>query len=502
MSSDSAIEQVSLRVRRYQLLRYGVPFCSVALALLLTVLLPGLRGATVFALFYAAVALSTWSNGLWSGLVATALSIVVVNHFLLTATGLDRVVPLVVFVLVTLLLNSLNVALRSALQQSEVALAKLKASADALRETQALFESFVSQSPATAFIKDEAGRYLYVNQQAECLFHRKLADWIGKTDFAIFPLQTAQQLRENDLAILSTGRMMQILETVPQNDGEHYYRSFKFPLKDGSGRKLLGGMAVDITQQKRLETKLNQLLAREQSARSQAEAASRAKDEFLAIVSHELRTPLSAILGWAELLLSGKLDEVKTSQALEAISRNAQVQKQLIEDLLDIARIVRGQVCLHLCPTSLIQVIAAALVTVCPTADTKMVHLESLLDPSLGLVNGDPDRLQQVVWNLLSNAVKFTPMGGRVEIRLLRVDDCAQIKVIDTGQGISPDFLPYVFERFSQAESPTTRRQSGLGLGLAIARNLVELHGGTIQAESPGLGQGATFIVQLPLMEC
>jgi signal transduction histidine kinase len=306
-------------------------------------------------------------------------------------------------------------------------------------------------------------------------------------------------LRENDQAVLTTGKTMQTLETIPHDDGEHYYMSFKFPITDRFGRQLLAGMSIDITEQKRLEAQHNQLLVREQSARRQAEAANRAKDEFLAMVSHELRTPLGAILGWAELVRHGNLDEATTNKALAVIERNAQVQNQLIKDLLDTAQIVQGQLCLLTRPTSLVQVIEAALDTVRLTADTKMIHLEFRLDSSVGLVNGDPDRLQQVVWNLLSNAVKFTPSGGRVAVRLLRVDDCAQIKVTDTGIGISRDFLPYVFERFRQSEN--SRSSGGLGLGLAIVRKIVELHGGTIQAESRGLGQGATFMVQLPLVE-
>jgi hypothetical protein len=261
------------------------------------------------------------------------------------------------------------------------------------------------------------------------------------------------------------------------------------------------GFVLDLTERKRIEAERNQLLVREQEARKQAEVASRTKDEFLAIVSHELRSPLNAILGWSCLLRTRKLNEATASRALEAIERNAQAQTKLIEDLLDISRIIRGQVRLLACPTNLVQVIETAIETLRPNADAKLIQLESHLNRSVGLIFGDPDRLKQVVWNLLSNAVKFTPEGGRVAIRLERVDSQAQIKVIDTGKGISPDFLPHVFERFQQADSTTTRAYEGLGLGLAIAHNLVELHGGTVTAESPGVGQGSTFTVKLPLLE-
>ena len=257
---------------------------------------------------------------------------------------------------------------------------------------------------------------------------------------------------------------------------------------------------IDLTERKKAEEERAQALIREQEARKQAEAASRTKDEFLAIVSHELRSPLNAILGWSRLLRSRKLDETKTNKALETIERNAQAQTQLIEDLLDISRIIRGQVRLFSRPLNLVQVIEAAIDTVRPTAETKMIQVESRVEALTCMVFGDGDRLQQIVWNLLTNAVKFTPEGGRVEVRLRLDKSHAKIQVIDTGKGISPDFLPYVFERFRQAESTTTRQQGGLGLGLAIVRNLVELHGGTIWVESQGEGLGATFTVQLPLL--
>lgn len=262
----------------------------------------------------------------------------------------------------------------------------------------------------------------------------------------------------------------------------------------------LAMVSRDITAQKQIEDERAQLLVREQVARQQAESASRMKDEFLAIVSHELRSPLNGILGWSRLLRTRKLPADKTEQALVSIERNAQVQTQLIEDLLDISRIIQGKVRLNLCPTSLVLAIQAALDTVTPTASTKSIHIESRLDPQANIVSGDPDRLQQIFWNLLSNAVKFTPVEGRVEIRLEKVNNYAQIQVIDTGKGIRADFLPYIFQRFSQADATTTRTQGGLGLGLAIVRNLVELHGGTVSVASLGEGKGSTFTVHLPLL--
>jgi signal transduction histidine kinase/CheY-like chemotaxis protein len=249
------------------------------------------------------------------------------------------------------------------------------------------------------------------------------------------------------------------------------------------------------------EEKRIQMLAREQEARQQAETANRIKDEFLAVLSHELRSPLNPILGWSKLLRNGKLNAAKTAQALEIIERNAQLQSQLIEDLLDVSRILRGKLSLNMAPVNLASTIKAALETVRLAAEAKSIQIQTVFDQTIGQVLGDAARLQQVIWNLLTNAVKFTPEGGRVEILLQPIGSQAQIQVKDTGKGISPDFLPHVFEYFRQADATTTRTFGGLGLGLAIVRHLVELHGGTVQVDSPGEGQGATFTVKLPLIK-
>jgi signal transduction histidine kinase len=242
-----------------------------------------------------------------------------------------------------------------------------------------------------------------------------------------------------------------------------------------------------------------QFMEREGEARADAEAASRAKDEFLAVLSHELRTPLNAIFGWARLLQSGQLDENAAAQALDVIVRNANMQVQLIDDLLDVSRIVAGSMRLDVQAVDLHAVVQAALDAVQPAAAAKEIRLESVLDPRAAGATGDPSRLQQVVWNLLVNAVKFTPKGGRVQVHLQRIASHVDIVVSDTGQGISPEMLPHVFERFRQADSTSTRAHTGLGIGLALVRHLVELHGGTVSAESPGKDQGARFTVRLPL---
>jgi signal transduction histidine kinase/CheY-like chemotaxis protein len=273
------------------------------------------------------------------------------------------------------------------------------------------------------------------------------------------------------------------------------------PVKDVDGR-IIGAskIARDITEWKRVEKEREQLLAREQQARAEAEAATRAKDEFLATLSHELRTPLNAIVGWARVLETGRQAPHLLERAVETIMRNAKHQAQLIEDLLDISSIVSGRLRLNSRPVDLVAVIAAALETIRPASDAKQVRIERHFDPAVGAVLGDPDRLQQVFWNLLSNAVKFTPKEGRIEVRLERLSSQALVKVIDSGIGIRADVLPFIFERFRQADGSMTRAHGGLGLGLAIVRQLVELHGGTVEVTSPGEGQGATFTVCLPLM--
>jgi signal transduction histidine kinase/ActR/RegA family two-component response regulator len=243
----------------------------------------------------------------------------------------------------------------------------------------------------------------------------------------------------------------------------------------------------------------DQLLRRERDARLEAEAANRAKDEFLAVVSHELRTPLNAMMGWARLLLDGGLPVDRLRHGLEVIERNAQTQAQLIDDLLDVSRIISGKVRIDPRPIRPIEVVEAAIESVRLAASAKGVRLHLALDPDADAILGDRDRLQQVVWNLVSNAIKFTPAGGQVFVGLARADAGVEICVEDTGRGIRPEFMPYVFERFRQADASFTRALGGLGLGLAIARHLVELHGGTIDVHSDGDGRGARFTVRLPI---
>ena len=243
------------------------------------------------------------------------------------------------------------------------------------------------------------------------------------------------------------------------------------------------------------------LLKLERTAREAAEESNRLKDEFLATVSHELRTPLTAILGWSRLLEGGTLDDSGVKQAVETIGRNAKAQAQIVDDILDVSRIITGNLSLDLQPLEVVPVVENAINVVRPTADAKGIKIETYFDSKRALISGDANRLQQVVWNLLLNAVKFTESGGRVCVKVTQSAGAVEVSVSDTGQGINKEFLPYVFDRFRQADSTTTRQHGGLGLGLAIARHLVEIHGGSIRAESPGFGRGATFTIRLPLAE-
>ena len=272
------------------------------------------------------------------------------------------------------------------------------------------------------------------------------------------------------------------------------------PIRTPEGR-LMGVVMVfrDVTERRQAERQQAVAIEREREARREAEAAARSKDEFVATLSHELRTPLNAIFGWVQLLRGGALDDGARVHALEVIERSTRTQTRMVEDLLDVSRMMSGNLRIEPRPVDLSAVVNAAVDAVRPALDAKSLNLVTGLDSEAGPVAGDPERLQQVIWNLLTNAIKFTPRGGRIEVRLERRDSGVQVQVSDSGRGIAPDFVPRVFERFSQAEASSSRSQPGLGIGLALVRHLVELHGGTVQVASDGEGRGATFTVRLPV---
>ena len=349
------------------------------------------------------------------------------------------------------------------------------------------------------------------NVGAERIFGYTAQEAVGQSIYLLIPVER----RSEEPAIqdrLRKGERIETYETVRvRKDGTRIEVSLTVsPIRDDNGR-IIGAskIARDITARKRAEAErarltsmLEKLLSSERSARAEAEHLSAIKDDFLATLSHELRTPLSAILGWAQVLLRRVTDDdPEFRRGLETIERNVRVQTRLIEDLLDMSRITSGKLRLDLQNLAPVSFIDAALETVRTAADAKGIRLEKALDPATGPVAGDPNRLQQVVWNLLLNAIKFTPRGGQVQVLLRRVDSQVEICVTDTGIGVSPEFLPHVFERFRQEDASSTRSYGGLGLGLSIVKHVVELHGGTVSARSPGIGLGSTFTVQLPLAQ-
>jgi PAS domain S-box-containing protein len=411
-----------------------------------------------------------------------------------------------------------------------------------LRQSEERFRSLSACSPVGIFLTDVEGHCTYTNPRFQTIcgitFEQSLGDnWLQ----SVHPEDRERVLADWPASRLANREYSDEFRVETPEGIVRQVHVRASPMLSAQG-ELLGhvGTVEDITNRKQAEEARAQVI-REQVARQQAETANRMKDEFLATLSHELRTPLNSVLGWARLLRTRSFDATTTARALETIERNAKSQAQMIEDILDVSRIIRGKLNLNLRPINLIPVIEAAIDSVRPAAEAKSIQVEYVLDPSVNrvtddgfpfssrgvpreasssngslsppnlpwvkegtlagsiVVNGDPDRVQQMVWNLLTNAIKFTPEEGRIEVRSLLTGSHAQIQVSDTGIGISPEFLPHVFDRFRQADSTTTRTHGGLGLGLAIVHHLVELHGGRVYAESEGEGQGATFTIELPL---
>ncbi|XYI03994.1 response regulator [Sorangium sp. So ce1128] len=394
-------------------------------------------------------------------------------------------------------------ALRRAHQELEQRVrdrtAELARSNAALRESQHLLQAIVDNSMAVIHVKDIEGRYLMVNRHFEELLHVTQKSVVGKTDHEVFPKEHADAFRAFDRQVMAAGMPLNAEEIMPQDDGLHTYISIKCPILDAAGRPCaVCGISTDISELKRAEEEREMLLHREQAARAELERTGRLKDEFLAMLSHELRTPLTAILGWSHLLLSRRASAEGMRRGLETIERSARAQSKLIDDLLDMSRIITGRLYLEVEEVNVTATIEAVLESVEPAAKVKGLRLEFSGGSAAGQLTGDPSRLQQIVWNLVNNAIKFTPRGGRVMASLHHDDSQVQITVSDTGVGIEPEFLPHVFERFRQADASSTRRYGGLGLGLSIVRHLVELHGGTVEVASAGKNQGASFTVKLP----
>lgn len=369
-------------------------------------------------------------------------------------------------------------------------------------DSMALLAAIVDSSDDAIVSKTLDGIITSWNRAAERIFGYTAEEAIGQHITLIIPVERHPE-EENVLDHVRRGEKIDHFETVRQTkDGRRLDISLTVsPVRDAGGR-IIGASKVarDISDRKRRESERQQLIAQEQAARKSAEEANRLKDDFLATVSHELRNPLHAIVGWAELLRAGRLDQKMATRAIEAIASAAHAQAQIISDLLDVSRIISGRLRLDVRPLQLIEVMDNAVNAIRPALDAKQIRLQQILDPNASPMSGDPDRLQQIFWNLLSNAAKFTPKGGWIRLLSQRINSHIEIIVSDNGIGIEPEFLPFVFDRFRQGESGTSRQAAGLGLGLAIVRHLVELHGGSVRADSKGEGEGASFTIKLPIL--
>jgi PAS domain S-box-containing protein len=344
-------------------------------------------------------------------------------------------------------------------------------------------------------------RYLSLNERLAEINGRSVEEHLGRTVREVIS-DAADQVEPVYRRVIETGEPVlnaDMSTTSEVGVVRHFVVSY-YPIKNGGGRVLgINVVVMEITERKKIEEKLERLLGQEKSAREDAEAANRMKDEFLATISHELRTPLTSILGWARMLTGGGLTPPQSRHALEVIAQSAQSQNRLIEDILDTSRIITGRLKLDAKPFEIEHIFHAAVDVIRPSAEAKGIVLSEVVEAPDAMVFGDANRLQQAFWNLLSNAVKFTNEGGRIEARLGRADGQIEITVTDSGIGIDPRFLPHVFDRFRQADASSTREYGGLGIGLAIVRHIVEMHGGGVSASSLGKGRGATFKISLPV---
>ncbi len=367
-------------------------------------------------------------------------------------------------------------------------------------ESESRYRALAELCPDVMYV-NVGGRICYVNAAALRFFGaRDARELLGRSPADLAAPESKARVAARGQHLAQIGQTMPVEpEEWQRLDGSRVPVEAAAAVVPWQGTTGILVMLRDVSERRKSEEERTQLLASERSARSVAERASRMKDEFLATLSHELRTPLTAIVGWSQILVRGRTSAAETTHGLEAIDRNARALTKLVEDLLDMSSIISGKLRLDMHMLTPLSFVEAAIETIKPTAEAKRIRLDRNLDPRTGPLRGDANRLQQVVWNLLTNAVKFTPEGGTVRVTLERGDSHVQISVADTGQGISAEFLPYVFDRFRQADATIRRRHSGLGIGLAIVKQLVELHGGEVWVESTGEGRGTTFVVSLPL---
>lgn len=470
----AALIAALVRAAMFRLIGTSIPFLTFFPAVIAASILGGTRAGTACSIFSIALAPFWMAKGTWQ---LTRLDWINLSLFALTCA-----------LIVWTVRQTYWMKRRSAVLGTQLA------------ASEARFRHLADNIPQLAWMARPDG-YIY-------WYNHRWFDYTGTTlqQMEGWGWQSVHDPRFTPEVLESWKTALRTLEpwehTFPlrRHDGVfRWFLSRARPLCDETGKVTVWfGSNTDITEQRDHDEERRRLLESERAARSNAERASLLKDEFLATLSHELRTPLNAILGWTQLLRDGRSDESSISEGLEIIERNARAQTRIIEDLLEMSRIVSGKTRLDVQPVDLALVVENAILALQPAATAKGVRVIKVLDP-VQTISGDPARLQQVMWNLLSNAIKFTPKGGQVNVALQRVESHLEITVSDNGEGISPEFLPFVFDRFRQQDASQKRRHGGLGLGLSIVKTLVELHGGTIRVESDGLNLGATFIVILPL---
>ena len=500
--------------------RYGFAVLAVAGATVIRALLdPFVADYQPFAFFFVAIAAAASVGGIGPALLAIVLGYLAGDWFFVAprhelsilTLAPQYVVGGLAFGMVGLLITGITTGMRTAgrfARQRELDLARevaeRAAAEGAERDSQARLAGIIASATDAIITIDAAHRITLFNAAAESMFGCSAETVIGETLDRFIPERFRQGHADHIRGFGATGINMRqmggerVLAGVGAS-GEEFPMEARISQIEVGGEKLYTVIIRDITLRKRAEAERDELLVRERAARAEAEAANRAKDSFLATISHELRTPLSPILAWSRMLRHGQVDAQKMRGALDVIERCARTQAQLIEDMLDVSRIISGKLRMQVRPVVLQRVIENAVDVVRPAAEAKSVRLQVVLDTDVGPVLGDAERLQQVVWNLLSNAIKFTPKDGRIQVALERVNSHVEVAVSDTGLGIRSETLPFIFERFRQGETGTTRTHGGLGLGLAIVKHIVEAHGGTIHAESAGEGKGAVFTVRLPL---
>ena len=475
------------------LLRYGSGVLAFAAVVSAAFAVRNLFHLTIdpTALLILVVIASAWYAGRWPGLVVVIAYELTAQYFFVgqrTSLGF--------FILV---LNRLLVLISLVLFVSSRRNAQ-----DRMQEQREQLHVSLSSIGDGVIATDTEGLVTFINPTAEALTGWTADEAAGRPLIEVFqifnedsrqPVETpvTKALREGSVIGLANHSIL-----IAKDGREIPIDDSAAPIR-GAKKRIIGVILVfhDITARRQAEEEREQLLKREQTARVEAEAASRLKDEFLATISHELRTPLNAIYGWASILRGGRLDEATTSRAIESIERNARAQTRLVEDLLDVSRIITGKMQLNLQPVDISSVIRASVESIGPAVESKELVMNVDVESSIGLVNGDGGRLQQVIWNLLSNAVKFSPTGGQIDVVADTDGEHVKVTVRDNGKGIRPEFLPYVFDRFRQEDGSTTRTHGGLGLGLAIVRHIVELHGGSVRAVSDGEGRGAAFEITL-----